>query len=130
MPTQWGFQTSDDRRAEAVRLQEIRQIINEAVEQILNEFIEATWAKDTYSVDKHPIEVEWYLAGANTGPHDSPVEITLTVDDTDLFADDNDRTPMLLISINSEALRYAPRNARVLPIVLGRATALQVIAIP
>ena len=120
MSSPLGFQTPEDRRVEAAQLNEIYEEINDAVTHVLAEFVAASWVPNAFLVRRHPGEIGWYLAGADTGPLQSPVVITLAFSDSD-----DGRIPTLLVEA-SEDVDQVPFNVRALPRILNQQTGIRV----
>ena len=121
MPTPLGFETADDRQAEAATLKALQMGLADAVVQTLTEFADASALHAVTAIAEHPADIGWYLSGGDTGPLHAPVVVTLAFDDIGAT-----RVPVLDIVVSGDGERFS-RNVSALGEILHRQTGQSIV---
>lgn len=116
----WGAETRADRAANVAELGAVHQRLDTILRQILEAFMQAHDLQRQYTVGASTSPPAWWLANAQTGWAESPLQIQLEFDARERAAE-----PSLAVRIRGAAERM-PQNVHTLGHVLHRDTMYRV----
>ena len=120
MPSQYGFETRDDRARDRDELLAVYDRITMTVQQILADFVDASELPHPFSVRADREGLAWLIEKRGVSASPPVIEVEL-----DFLDDDENREPWLLVAPWQHDLPgYAAKNLKVLPRALQRETKL------